>query len=308
MDAAPEGPSAPGHRCTDLALSPQQSSRLLGFPADARLLIISCDDLGMHPGVNKAVLEAVQSGVASSCSLMVPCPAAAQAMRLLKRAPDVPFGIHLTLTRDGPTHRWAPVCPPHEVPSPVDEDGLLFTSANKALLLAQARVADVERELTAQIDVVAAHDLTPTHLDWHVPADGGRPDLMALTMRLARRHGLAARVWLAPAQRAARQLRLPVVDHAFLDSFAIDLDSKAEHYVQLLRRLPIGLSEWAVHPAVGQETARVADLGWRVRRSDHAFLMSALARRALQEAAITVIDYSRLQHAWWQAASDPHQL
>lgn len=88
---------------------------------------------------------------------------------------------------------------------------------------------------------------------------------MALTVRLARQHGLAVRVWLKPAQRAARALGLRVVDHPFLDSFAIDVDSKPEHYLQLLRHLPAGLTEWAVHPAVDTETPLGVNLGWRVR-------------------------------------------
>ena len=52
------------------------SSELLGFPTDTRVLIVNCDDLGMHKSVNAAVFEGVQEGIASSASLMVPCPAA----------------------------------------------------------------------------------------------------------------------------------------------------------------------------------------------------------------------------------------
>ncbi|WNV74271.1 ChbG/HpnK family deacetylase [Geodermatophilus sp. DSM 44513] len=205
MDAPP-GAAAP---------SEPLSSELLGFPTDTRALIVNCDDLGMHESVNAAVFEAVQEGIASSASLMVPCPAAEQAMHVLGRTPSMPFGIHLTLTRDGLGHRWAPVVPAATVPSLVDGNGLLFTSAAAPQLLAQARLEDVERELRAQIDTVARRGLTPTHLDWHVLADGGRPDFLDLTMDLAREHGLAARVWLEPGRRTARGRGLPVVDHDF---------------------------------------------------------------------------------------------
>jgi hypothetical protein len=270
-------------------------------------LIVSCDDLGMHESVNVAVFEAVQEGIASSASLMVPCPAAEPAMQMLSRTPSVPFGIHLTLTRDGPGHRWAPMAPAAHVPSLVEETGLLLTSAAAPQLLARARLEDVERELRAQIDVVARSGLTPTHLDWHVLADGGRPDFLDLTMALAREHGLAARVWLEPGRRTARGRGLPVVDHDFLDSFVLPVAGKAERYVQALRSLPAGLSEWAVHPAVGEETAAEADLGWTVRRSDHAFLSSRLARRVIEEEDIVVIDYRGLQRVWAsvQAPSGP---
>ena len=281
------------------------SSELLGFPTDARVLIANCDDLGMHESVNVAVFEAVQEGIASSASLMVPCPAAEQAMQMPGRTPSMPFGIHFTLTRDGPGHRWAPVAPAAHVPSLVDENGLLLTSAAAPQLLARARLEDVERELRAQIDTVARKGLTPTHLDWHVLADGGRPDLLDLTMALAREHGLAARVWLKPGQRIARGRGLPVVDHDFLDSFTLPLTSKKERYEQALRCLPAGLSEWAVHPARGEETAAEADLGWAVRRSDHAFLLSRLARQVVDEEGIIIIDYRGLQRVWGAAPASP---
>jgi hypothetical protein len=274
------------------------SAELLGFPADARVLIVNCDDLGLHPAVNTAVLEAVREGVAGSTSLMLPTPAAAQAIQLLHCTPAVPFGIHLTLTRDGPAHRWAPLVPAERVPSLVDEDGLLFTHARASELLSRARLEEVERELRAQIDAVARSGLTPTHLDWHALADGGRPDVLDLTIELAREHGLAARVWLEDGRRRARRRGLPVVDHDFLDSFALDVAGKTGRYVQLLRSLPAGLSEWAVHPALGGGPAGEDDLGWAVRRSDHAFLVSPLARRVLDEEGIVVIDHRGLQRVW----------
>lgn len=63
------------------------SSELLGFAPDARVLIVSCDDLGMHEAVNAAVAESIEEDIASSSSLMVPGPAAANAMRMLRKGP-----------------------------------------------------------------------------------------------------------------------------------------------------------------------------------------------------------------------------
>jgi chitin disaccharide deacetylase len=88
MDASP-GPTA--------VTPAEQSSELLGYPPDARLLIVNCDDFGMYPAINAAVIESIEEGIATSCSLIVPCPAAPQAMELLSRRPQIPFGIHLTL-------------------------------------------------------------------------------------------------------------------------------------------------------------------------------------------------------------------
>lgn len=171
------------------------SSQLLGFPPDARLLIVNADDLGMYRGINMATMRSIEEGLASSCSLMSPCPSSPHAMELLRQRPHIPFGIHLTLVCDFTARRWEPVAAKERVPSLLDDAGHLFTPDAKAQLLEQVRLDEVELELRSQIDAVMAAGLTPTHLDWHCLADGGREDLFDLTLALAKEHGLAARVW-----------------------------------------------------------------------------------------------------------------
>src|SRR5919201_4060959 len=105
-----------------LGIVDRLSSELLGFAADARVLIVNCDDFGMHDAVNAAVVESIEKGIASSCSLMVPCPAAAHAMRLLRAHPHIAFGIHLALIRDTPEYHWGPCAAKSDVASLVDPD------------------------------------------------------------------------------------------------------------------------------------------------------------------------------------------
>ena len=187
-----------------LGVMDRLSSELLGFAPDARVLIVNCDDFGMHDAVNAAVVESIENGIASSCSLMVPCPAAADAMRLLRERPHIPFGIHLALIRDSPEYRWGPAAAKADVPSLLDPDTdelYVDTPAQRTALLAEAKLTDVERELRAQIDAVVDVGLAPTHLDWHCLADGGRADILDLAMALAKEYGLAARVWLDDGRR-----------------------------------------------------------------------------------------------------------
>jgi predicted glycoside hydrolase/deacetylase ChbG (UPF0249 family) len=279
-----------------------RSSEQLGFGPDARVLIVNCDDLGMHDAVNAAVVESIENGIAGSCSLVVPCPGAADAMRLLRERPHIPFGIHLALIRDSPEYRWGPVSAKADVPSLLDPDtGELYVDspAQRTALLAAAKLTEVERELRAQINAVVEVGLAPTHLDWHRLADGGRADIFDLAMALAQEYRLAARVWLDDGRRKAREQGKPVVDNAFLDSYSVSVHDKAATYARMLRDLPPGLNEWAVHPAHGTEQWQSIDpTGWQVRQSDHAFLTSPQAREILDQESITVIDYRPLQQAW----------
>ena len=87
-----------------------QANRLLGYPADARLLILNADDFGMCNSTNEAIMRTLAEGVVHSTTLMVPCPWAPQAMRFLAAHPEIPFGIRPVpqsrLVRSGSSTRW----------------------------------------------------------------------------------------------------------------------------------------------------------------------------------------------------------
>ena len=171
-----------------------QTNSLLGYPADARLLIINADDFGMCHAVNEAVFRALQEGVLRSTTLMAPCPWALHAMHFLADHPEIPFGIHLTVISDWVDYCWGPVTAKEKVPSLINEMGYFYNFEHMPEFLAQVRLDQLETEFRAQIEVVLAAGLQPTHLDWHSLRIGGRPDISDLMFRLAREYGLALRV------------------------------------------------------------------------------------------------------------------
>ena len=139
------------------------SSALLGFAPDARVLIVNCDDFGMHDAVNAAVVESIESGIVSSCSLMVPCPAAANAMRLLRERPHISFGIHFALIRDKREYRWGPAAAKADVPSllhPDTNELYVDTPAERTALLATAKLTGLNASCARR------SILWPTQ-DWH---------------------------------------------------------------------------------------------------------------------------------------------
>jgi hypothetical protein len=68
---------------------------------------------------------------------------------------------------------------------------------------------------------------------------------------------------------------------------------------EMLRELPAGLTEWAVHPSVGDAESRAIDPdGRRVRRTDFDVLLSPQAREIIRREGITLIGYEPLQEVW----------
>jgi predicted glycoside hydrolase/deacetylase ChbG (UPF0249 family) len=272
------------------------ANRLLGYPEDARLLIVNADDFGMCHAINAATLQALQAGVVTSTTLMVPCPWAPHALRLLKEHPEISFGVHLTAVSEHNAFRWGPVTSKDKVPSLVDETGYFYHLDRLEDFLAHARLDDVEAEFRAQIDVVVSAQLRPTHLDWHCLADGGRDDIFGLTLQLAREFGLALRVHEQSSADRCRRAGFPTADHGVLDSYSLGAVGKAARYAQLLRALPPGLSEWAVHPSLGDAEAQAMEPdSWRVRRADFDFLISPAARDIISEEGIILVGYRAIQ-------------
>jgi chitin disaccharide deacetylase len=279
-------------------LNKSQTNSLLGYPADARLLIINADDFGMCHAVNEASLRALKEGLASSCSLMTPCPWALHALKLLKEAPDIPFGVHLTSVSEQPYYRWGPLTCRQEVPSLVDEAGYFYSEARIDEFLGQVNLAELEREYRAQIELVLAAGLQPTHLDSHCGIHTRREQIFEMTLGLAREYGLALRVSGPSFIEKLQRQGYPTHDHALMDSYDLQIANKSARYAQMLRALPVGLSEWAVHPGLGNEELRALMPSWQVRQTDFDFFMSAEARTIVEEEGIIILDYRALQTLW----------
>ena len=276
-----------------------QTNRLLGYPVDARLLIINADDFGMCHAINEAIFRALELGVLRSTTLMVPCPWALHAMRFLADHPEIPFGVHLTVISEWVNYRWGPLTSREKVPSLIDKAGYFYRFEQMPNFLAQVRLDQLEIEWRAQIEAVLAAGLTPTHLDWHALRIGGRADIFDVMLRLAREYGLALRVagraWIEKVQRQD----LPSNDYDFLDSYHLDPIDKSARYEQLLRELPAGLSEWAVHPGLDNaELLAIEGDSKHIRHLDYDFLMSQAAQDIVKEEGIILLDYRALQVVW----------
>ena len=275
------------------------ANHLLGYPADARLLIINADDFGMCHSVNESVFRAFPNGMLCSATLMVACPWALHAMHFLANHPEVSFGVHLTVISDWLDYRWGPLTPRDKVRSLVNREGYFYDFDHMPEFLEHVNLGELELEFRAQIEAVFGAGLHPTHLDWHALRLSGRDHIFALMLNLAREYGLALRVmgksWIENVQGKG----LPCNDYDFLDSYLLDPLNKSEQYAQRLRELPEGLSEWALHPALDSaELLAIEREANHIRQTDFDFLMSQEAKEVVQQEGIILLDYRALQKIW----------
>jgi predicted glycoside hydrolase/deacetylase ChbG (UPF0249 family) len=278
-----------------------QTNRLLGYPDDARLLIINADDFGMCHSVNDAVFRALEKGVLRSTTLMVPCPWALHAMHYLADHPEIPFGVHLTAISEWFHYSWGPITPKEKVTSLINEAGQFHTFDEMPGFLANVNVRELELEFRAQIETVLSAGLKPTHLDWHSLRINSRQDIFNVMFKLAREYGLALRAGSDASIEYVQSHGLPCNDRHFLDSYGLDPVDKSAQYARLLRELPPGLSEWALHPALDSaELLAIEPEGNHIRQTDFDFLMSQEAQDIVKEEGIILLDYRALQAVWNQ--------
>jgi predicted glycoside hydrolase/deacetylase ChbG (UPF0249 family) len=156
-----------------------------------RLLIVNADDYGLTAGVCRAIVRAHREGVVTSTSALALGPAFAAHSSLLDDVPELGVGVHLAVVGEDP-----PLLAASEIPTLVDRGGRLQLSWKRFLPRAFAGrvdVADLERELNAQLDVVSAAfpDRSLTHLDTHQHLHLW-PPFGSLLVDLAQRRGIPA--------------------------------------------------------------------------------------------------------------------
>jgi predicted glycoside hydrolase/deacetylase ChbG (UPF0249 family) len=164
----------------------------LGFEPTDKVLVINCDDFGMCHAENLATMEALTDGVATSATVMMPCPWVPEAVAWKKEHPEANLGVHLTLTAEWSRFRWQPVLGRALVPSLVDEQGYMWKDCEP--LWEHVDAEEAYRECRAQVERAIELGLDPTHLDNHMGSLQTHPELWQVYFRLAKEFDLPLRM------------------------------------------------------------------------------------------------------------------
>jgi predicted glycoside hydrolase/deacetylase ChbG (UPF0249 family) len=227
-------------------------------------LVINADDLGLADSVNRGIIEAIESGVVTSTSLMVNMPAATDAVRRLRelraRGGGASVGLHFNIVAGSPLTDCETLRDPRT--------GRFLPLLALALKAFTGRLVerDVEAELEAQLDraesLLAPLGLRVSHIDSHRHAHCF-PRIYDTVVRAARsraighvRHAYESRMLLLRprALAASRLLRAvlaraePIDDVAFTGIGAMGSRTFDRDIAFLVAALPSGTTELMVHP------------------------------------------------------------
>lgn len=274
----------------------------LGYPPDAKLLIVHADDLAVAHSVDAASFEALDKDAVTSASLMVPCPWLNEVASYAKDHAGADLGLHLTLTSEWKVYRWGPVESKDKVPSLLDPSGYLWQETAPAAQ--NIKPEDAEREIRAQIERAMAAGIHPTHLDSHMGVLFAGPNLFAVYVKVAHEYHLP---FLAPRipgdpLKFSSQLsgKDPVVDSVVMANPAVHAEDWKEFYETAIKNLKPGLSEMIVH--LGHDSAELQavamdhpDYGSAWRQRDYNFVTSAEFKKMLGENHIVLVKWRDLQ-------------
>ena len=274
-----------------------------------KLLIVNADDFGSCEAVNSGIIDASQSGLVRSASLMINMPAVDEAVQLAMNMPELEVGLHCNLTSG------YCLSPASEVDQLAGEDGkFLFDEQNVPDSLGRLRgeaernetlAAQISLELRLQLERFERTGLRLSHIDSHHYLSLLHPRIFLAHLQAAEAAGVPLRglchpmlELLATPAAQLRQLgeyiagsRVPLPDLSISnlwDGSAPERRTDKEYLWQmesllaeLASRSEVRTVEMIVHPArLSPETHGEDDYAW-ARRVETALVTNAKFRETI---------------------------
>lgn len=158
----------------------------------AARLIIRGDDMGYSHAGNEAIIQSYKNGIEQSIEVIVPSPWFPEAVKMLAANPGVDVGIHLAITSEWDNVKWRPLS---DCPSLKDADGyfypMVYPNKNypgKAIKENNWKLADIEKEFRAQIELGLKNIPRISHISAHMGCTGISDSVNAMVKKLAKEY------------------------------------------------------------------------------------------------------------------------
>ena len=156
-------------------------------------LIVRGDDIGSFHAANTGCIKSFTDGIVRTVEVMVPCPWFPEAAEMLNEHPDLDVGVHLLVTSEWSAMKWRPVTGESSL---TDRNGYFYPMVwpnddfppEMTFRESGYRLADVEKELRAQIEVAMKNIKNISHVSTHMGFTSADPAIEDLVNRLAKEY------------------------------------------------------------------------------------------------------------------------
>ena len=289
-----------------IAVSGQRKSvaELLGYPKDAKLLIVHADDLGVSHSENEASISAMEKGSVKSASIMVPCAWFPEMAAYARLHPNMDFGLHLTLTSEWKYYKWGPVTPAQNVPGLVIKNGFFYSSVDS--VVANATPAEVEEEIRNQVKRALQFGIIPTHLDAHMYTLHQTLGFLKAYLKVGNEFNIPVYITRQVGNNLHVNLdtvlsdRDIIIDTLLTAEFENYKAGMVEFYSRGFKNLKPGITYLILHTAYDDDEMKAVTVdheGWGAawRQQDYDFFSCSLCARLLKENNIYVVTWREIR-------------
>jgi predicted glycoside hydrolase/deacetylase ChbG (UPF0249 family) len=291
---------------SSIVVSAQRKSvqELLGYPKDAKLLIVHADDLGVTHSENAASISAMEKGSVNSASVMVPCPWFPEMAAYAHLHPEKDFGLHLTITSEWKYYKWGPVTPAAKIPGLVNKNGFFYSSVDS--VVQNASPAEVEVEIRNQVKRAIQFGMTPTHLDAHMYTLHHSLGFLKSYLKVG--HEFNIPVFIPRQLDSSLHINLDtvvsrrdvIVDTILTEQYEDYKAGTGSFYTTGLKNLKPGLTYLIIHTAYNDaemEAVTIEHDGWGAawRQKDYDFFTSPECAQLLKDNHIYVVTWREIR-------------
>jgi len=260
----------------------------------AAKLIIRSDDIGSFSAANQAIIETYNNGITTSVELMINCPWAPEAIKLLEQNPDLDVGIHLMITSEWENCKWRPLTAAKSI---VDEFGNFysFIYPNKDVPEASIqehewKLEDIETEFRAQIELAKKMLPRISHISTHMGCGNWNKEVKEMLVKLSKEYNIPQdqdyKIKMFPNLELNKKLNVEAKIKAFVS--ALEQLKNREVYL------------FVEHPGLDvSEMENVGHEGYRNVRQDRSdvtkILLNSQVKEKIKALGIELVDFKSLR-------------
>jgi len=261
----------------------------------------------MCHAANEATIKALEKGIVTCGSIMVPCPWFLEIAEYCREHPETDLGIHLTLTSEWKYYRWGPVSSIDEVPGLVDEEGYLCHSVED--VVKHATPEEVETEMRAQVQRAIDFGIKPTHIDTHMGTVYASPEFFKAYCKVAREFGIPPMIISPEAEIVQQRLKndpamaplfemfemleseFPILDELATGVVSVELEQRREEYKELIRNLKPGVTQIIIHLGLDNPEMHIITSSWLARYNNFRIFTDPEMKQFIEEQGVKLIGW-----------------